>query len=77
MVIGYGSVSKKDATGAVDQVSTEDFNQGPVQTAGQLITGKVAGVSVTSGGGAPGEGQTINIRGQGSLSLTSSPLIVS
>lgn len=76
VVIGYGSVSKKDATGAVDQVSTEDFNQGPVQTAGQLITGKVAGVSVTSGGGAPGEGQTINIRGQGSLSLTSSPLIV-
>ena len=76
VVIGYGSVSKKDATGAVQQVGTEDFNPGPVQTAGQLITGKVAGVSVTSGGGAPGEGQTINIRGQGSLSLTSSPLIV-
>ena len=76
VVIGYGSVSKKDATGAVQKVGTEDFNPGPVQTAGQLITGKVAGVSVTSGGGAPGEGQTINIRGQGSLSLTSSPLIV-
>ncbi|QYA27205.1 TonB-dependent receptor [Gramella sp. MT6] len=76
VVIGYGSVSKKDATGAVAQVGTEDFNPGPVQTAGQLITGKVAGVNVTSGGGAPGEGQTINIRGQGSLSLTSSPLIV-
>ncbi|GAA4320371.1 TonB-dependent receptor [Gramella aestuarii] len=76
LVIGYGSVDKKDATGAVQQVSTEDFNKGPIQTAGQLITGKVPGVSVTSGGGAPGEGETINIRGQGSLSLTSSPLIV-
>ncbi|MGA8855278.1 MAG: TonB-dependent receptor [Christiangramia sp.] len=76
VVIGYGSVNKKDATGAVQQVGTEDFNKGPVQTAGQLLTGKVAGVTVTSGGGAPGEGQTINIRGQGSLSLTSSPLIV-
>ncbi|WP_417443563.1 SusC/RagA family TonB-linked outer membrane protein [Joostella sp.] len=76
VVIGYGSVRKKDATGAVDQVSTEDFNQGPVVTAGQLITGKIAGVSVTSGGGAPGEGQNIVIRGQGSLSLNSSPLYV-
>ncbi|EIJ37679.1 TonB-linked outer membrane protein, SusC/RagA family [Galbibacter orientalis DSM 19592] len=76
VVIGYGSVKKKDATGAVDQVSTEDFNQGPVLNAGQLITGKIAGVSVTSGGGAPGEGQNIVIRGQGSLSLNSSPLYV-
>ena len=76
LVIGYGSVSQKDATGAVEQVSTEDFNQGPIQTAGQLLTGKVPGVTVTSGGGAPGEGETINIRGQGSLSLESSPLIV-
>ena len=76
LVIGYGSVNKKDATGAVQQVSSEDFNKGPIQTAGQLLTGKVPGVTVTSGGGAPGEGETINIRGQGSLSLNSSPLIV-
>lgn len=76
VVIGYGSVSNRDATGAVEQISTEDFNKGPVATAGELITGKVAGVSVTSGGGAPGEGQNITIRGQGSLSLNSSPLIV-
>ena len=41
-----------------------------------MITGKIAGVNVTSGGGAPGEGQKIIIRGQGSLSLNSSPLIV-
>ena len=76
VVIGYGSVTKKDATGAVNQVSTEDFNKGQVNTAGQLITGKIAGVTVTSGGGAPGEGQNINIRGIGSISLNSSPLYV-
>ncbi len=76
VVVGYGAIRKKDATGAVSQVSTEDFNKGPVATAGQLITGKIAGVNVTSGGGAPGEGQNIVIRGQGSLSLNSSPLIV-
>ena len=76
VVVGYGAIRKEDATGAVAQVSTEDFNKGPVATAGQLITGKIAGVNVTSGGGAPGEGQNIVIRGQGSLSLDSSPLIV-
>ena len=76
VVIGYGTVTKKDATGAVNQVSTEDFNKGQVNTASQLITGKIAGVTVTSGGGAPGEGQNINIRGIGSISLNSSPLYV-
>ncbi|MFD2518457.1 SusC/RagA family TonB-linked outer membrane protein [Salinimicrobium flavum] len=76
VVVGYGAIRKKDATGAVTQVSTEDFNKGSVVTASQLITGKIAGVNVTSGGGAPGEGQNIVIRGQGSLSLNSSPLIV-
>ncbi|UMB61828.1 SusC/RagA family TonB-linked outer membrane protein [Lutibacter sp. A80] len=76
VVIGYGSVKKEDLTGSADLVTTEDFNQGPVVSAQQLISGKVAGVSVTSGSGAPGEGQNIVIRGLGSLSLTSSPLIV-
>lgn len=76
VVVGYGTVKRKDATGAVSQISTEDFNKGAVVTASQLITGKIAGVNVTSGGGAPGEGQNIVIRGQGSLSLKSSPLYV-
>ncbi|MDG3583996.1 SusC/RagA family TonB-linked outer membrane protein [Galbibacter pacificus] len=76
VVIGYGAVRKKDVTGAVDLVSSKDFNQGPVLSPQQLIQGKVAGVSISSGGGAPGEGQNIIIRGQGSLSLSSSPLYV-
>ena len=76
VLIGYGGVKKEDLTGSADLIKSEDFNKGPVVSAQQLITGKIAGVSVTSGGGAPGEGQEIKIRGTGSLSLSSSPLIV-
>lgn len=76
VVTGYGSVKKEDLTGSADLIKAEDFNEGPIVSPQQLIQGKIAGVSVTSGGGAPGEGQSIVIRGLGSLSLTSSPLIV-
>lgn len=76
VVIGYGTVKKEDLTGAADLVTDKDFNQGPVVSAQQLISGKVSGVSITSGSGAPGEGQEIRIRGNGSLSLTNNPLIV-
>lgn len=76
VVTGYGSVRKEDLTGSADLIKAEDFNEGPIVSPQQLIQGKIAGVSVTSGGGAPGEGQSIIIRGLGSLSLTSSPLIV-
>lgn len=76
VLVGYGSVRKEDVTGAVDLLKAEDFNQGPLVSAQQLISGKIAGVSVTSASGAPGDGQTILIRGNGSLSLSSSPLIV-
>lgn len=76
VVIGYGSVKKEDLTGTADLITSDDFNEGPVLSAQQLISGKVAGVNVTSGGGAPGEGQNIVIRGIGSLSLNSSPLLV-
>ena len=76
VLIGYGGVKKEDLTGTADLITSEDFNKGPIVSAQQLITGKIAGVSVTSGGGAPGEGQNIIIRGLGSLQLSSSPLIV-
>jgi len=76
VVVGYGSTAKKDLTGAVNQLSTEDFNKGQNNTASQLITGKIAGVNVTSAGGAPGEGSSITIRGRGSISLKNDPLYV-
>lgn len=76
VIIGYGSVQKEDLTGTTDLVTSKDFNKGTNVSPQSLISGKVAGVSVTSGGGAPGEGQSIRIRGVGSLSLTSEPMYV-
>ncbi|AXO80403.1 TonB-dependent receptor [Olleya aquimaris] len=76
VVIGYGGVKKEDLTGTTDLLTSEDFNKGPIVSAQSLISGKVAGVNVTSGSGAPGEGQSITIRGAGSLSLTTEPLYV-
>ncbi|WP_370631316.1 SusC/RagA family TonB-linked outer membrane protein [Robertkochia aurantiaca] len=76
VVIGYGTVKKKDATGAVNLVTDEDFNQGPIVSPQQLIQGKVAGVSISSNSGAPGEGSNVLIRGISSLTLNSNPLYV-
>ena len=63
IVIGYGTAKKEDVTGAADLITAKDFNKGPVVSPQQLISGKIAGVNVTSGSGAPGDGQNINIRG--------------
>ena len=76
VVIGYGTVKKSDATGSVIAIKSDDFNKGAIATPDQLITGKVAGVQITSGGGAPGSGQTIRIRGGASLNASNDPLIV-
>mgnify|MGYP001433855545 FL=1 len=48
LLIGYGSVKKDDLTGAADLITSDDFNQGSVLSPEQLISGKLAGVSVTS-----------------------------
>ncbi|WP_010136928.1 SusC/RagA family TonB-linked outer membrane protein [Ochrovirga pacifica] len=74
--VGYGSSKKEDLTGSADLITSKSFNPGPQQSPQQLITGKVAGVTVTSASGAPGDKQNIVIRGTGSLVLSSSPLIV-
>ena len=76
VVIGYGVVKKKDLTGSVNLVTDKEFNKAPAVNADQLIQGKIAGVQMATTGGAPGEGQVIRVRGNGSLSLTSNPLIV-
>ncbi len=76
VVIGYGTARKKDLTGSVTTVSAKDFNKGAITTPEQLISGKVAGVSITSNDGAPGSGSTIRIRGGSSLNASNDPLIV-
>lgn len=76
VVIGYGSVKKEDATGAIETVNANDFNQGAITSPQDLLNGKVAGVNITTSGGAPGAGSTIRIRGGSSLSASNDPLIV-
>lgn len=75
VVIGYGEVKKKDATGAVAVVSEKDFQKGFVKSPAQLIANKVPGVQITSSAGA-GPGTTIRIRGGSSLNASNDPLIV-
>jgi TonB-dependent starch-binding outer membrane protein SusC len=76
IVIGYGQVRKEDATGSVQAISSDDFNPGAITSPQELVTGKIAGVNITSGGGSPGEGATIRIRGGSSLSASNDPLFV-
>ncbi len=76
VVIGYGQVKKEDATGAVTSVSSDDFNKGAITNPIDLISGKTAGVQITSTSGAPGGGSVIRIRGGSSLSANNDPLIV-
>lgn len=77
VVVGYGSAVKKDVTGAVESVTSDDFNGGAIVSPEQLIAGKTAGVQVTPPSGAPGSGSSIKIRGGvSSLSASSNPLIV-
>lgn len=76
VVIGYGAVKKSDLTGSVTALKPDSKNKGLVVNAQDLIEGKIAGVSVTDGGGTPGGGATIRIRGGSSLNASNDPLIV-
>ena len=76
VAIGYGNQKKKDITGAVASVRSDNFNKGVANSPGQLLQGKVSGVNITSSSGAPGSGQRIVIRGQGSIRQGSGPLFV-
>lgn len=76
LVIGYGTTTYKDATGSVVGVTEKDFNDGFNTSPEQLLTGKVAGLQITPGGGAPGSGSQIRIRGGSSLNAVNEPLFV-
>lgn len=76
VVIGYGQVKKGDITGSLTTISPDEMNKGKQLTAQDALVGKVAGVSVVPGSGAPGDGGTIRIRMGASLSADNDPLIV-
>lgn len=76
VVIGYGSLQKKDLTGSVSSINSKDFNSGLISSPEQLINGKVSGVQIMSNSGSPTAGSTIRIRGGASLNASNDPLIV-
>ncbi|MBU2525418.1 MAG: TonB-dependent receptor [Bacteroidetes bacterium] len=76
VLVGYGSVRKKDATGAVASVKAEDFNKGVTTSADQLLQGRVAGVQITQSSGEPGAAANIRVRGTSSIRGGNDPLIV-
>jgi TonB-linked SusC/RagA family outer membrane protein len=75
VLIGYGTTTIKDATGSVASITEKDFNEGNIVSPAGLITGRVAGVNVTTDG-SPGGGSAIRIRGGSSLGASNDPLIV-
>ena len=76
IVVGYGSVKKKDATGAVDQLSSKKFDNVAATSPAELLRGKVAGVQITSASGEPGGATSIRVRGNTSIRSGNGPLIV-
>ncbi|MBO7378662.1 MAG: TonB-dependent receptor plug domain-containing protein, partial [Bacteroidales bacterium] len=76
VVIGYGVARKNDLTGSVTALKPDEKNHGVVTNAQDMLQGKIAGVNVTPGSGAPGTGATIRIRGGSSLNASNDPLIV-
>ena len=76
LIIGYGKQTKKDLTGALTQLSVDDFKKGVNLSPDNLLQGKVAGVRVVQSSGEPGAGVNVSIRGVGSIRSGSSPLFV-
>jgi iron complex outermembrane receptor protein len=76
VIIGYGTTTVKDATGAIVGVRSKDFNRGQIFAPEQLIQGKAAGVQITVTSGEPGAGIETRIRGGNSIRSDNNPLFV-
>ncbi len=76
IVIGYGTQEKKDVTGAIGTVNSEDFEGQPIIRVDQILQGRTPGVNVTNSSGAPGGDVTIRIRGANSINGNNDPLYV-
>ena len=76
VVIGYGTVKRRDLTGSVASVTGEKLAANPVANVAQALQGQLPGVSVTSQDGRPGAGMSIRIRGGGSITQSNDPLFI-
>ena len=76
VVIGYGTVRKKDLTGSVGSVRSAELMQRPATNLSQSLAGKIAGVNVSTNSGRPGGNPTIRIRGYSSIQASNDPLYI-
>ncbi len=76
VVVGYGSQSRSEVTGALSTVSSRDIANTPIAGVDAMLQGKAAGVQVTQNAGNPGNGISVRIRGSSSLSANNQPLYV-
>ena len=76
VVIGYGSIKKRNVLGAVSKVDSRELTKIPVAGIDQAMQGRAAGVQVTQNTGAPGEGVSVRIRGSGSINSSNDPLYI-
>ena len=76
IVVAYGTAKKSSFTGSATAVDGDQLALRPVSNVTKALDGQVAGVTVTSGGGQPGAGSTISIRGFGSINASNDPLYV-
>ncbi len=76
VVIGYGTARRSDLTGSVVSVTGDDLRQVPVATVNETLTGRLAGVQVTTTEGSPDAEVRIRVRGGGSLTQDASPLYI-
>lgn len=76
VVIGYGTVKRRDLTGSVASVTGEKLAANPVANVAQALQGQLPGVSVTSQDGRPGAGMSIRVRGGGSITQSNDPLFI-
>ncbi|MFA9389929.1 MAG: SusC/RagA family TonB-linked outer membrane protein [Prolixibacteraceae bacterium] len=76
IVTGYGTTTKEAQTGAATQIGTANLAETPVVSVDQVLSGKVAGLMVTTSGGQPGANSSIRIRGTSSINAGNEPLYV-
>ena len=76
VVVGYGVMKKRDLSGSVSQIKSEDLLSGAQIGTAQSLTGKIAGVDVKESDGAPGSGVSITVRGANSFTTSSQPLYI-
>lgn len=76
VIVGYGTVRKKDLTGSVVALSEKDFNDGPIVGVENLIQGRAAGIQVSTASAEPGGDVIVRIRGNNSVNSSNNPLYV-